>query len=141
MFLGFSKQKSAASACLFGRLLCEHLRNSGPDLGNTKFQTDNGSEFIGCFRKDRTRDGFERIIEGFGAKQKLIPPRARNYNSDVETVHGTIEDKFYDLENFENIKEFHQRVAGYQARYRKNNGRDANRRQLPRSRLGLRGGN
>ncbi len=76
MFLGFSNEKSAASACLFGRLLCEHLRNSGLDLNRTKFQTDNGSEFIGCFRQDRTRDGFERIVEGFGAKHKRIPPRA-----------------------------------------------------------------
>jgi len=56
MFLGFSNEKSAASACLFARLLCEHLRNCGLDLKNTKFQTDNGSEFIGCFRQDRTRD-------------------------------------------------------------------------------------
>ena len=58
MFLGFSNEKSATSACLFARLLCEHLRNCGLDLKKTKFQTDNGSEFIGCFRQDRTRDGF-----------------------------------------------------------------------------------
>ena len=117
MFLGFSNEKSAASACLFVRLLCEHFRNSGLKLNKTKFQTDNGSEFIGCFRQDRTRDGFERIVEGFGAKHKRIPPRAWSYNSDVETVHRTIEDEFYDLENFENIKDFHMRVASYQAWY------------------------
>jgi len=78
---------------------------------------DNGSEFIGCFRPDRTRDGFERIVEGFGAKHKRIPVRAWSYNSDVETVHRTIEDEFYDIENFESIKDFHQRVASYQANY------------------------
>jgi len=43
--------------------------------------------------------------------------RAWSYNSDVETVHRTIEDAFYDIENFESIKDFHQRVASYQARY------------------------
>jgi hypothetical protein len=32
-------------------------------------------------------------------------------------VHTTTEDDFYDLENFENIKDFHQRVASYQAGY------------------------
>ena len=32
-------------------------------------------------------------------------------------VHRTIEDEFYDLENFENIRDFHRCVAGYQAWY------------------------
>jgi len=117
MVLGFSREKSAAAACLFVRLLCEHLRDGGLDLKQTRFQTDNGSEFIGCFRQDRTRDGFERIVEGFGATHKRIPVRAWSYNSDVETVHRTIEDEFYDLETFESVKDFHQRVASYQAWY------------------------
>jgi hypothetical protein len=43
--------------------------------------------------------------------------RAWSYNSDVEMVHRTIEDEFYDLENFEGIKDFHQRAASYQAWY------------------------
>jgi len=66
---------------------------------------------------DGTRDGFERIVEGFGSKHKRIPVSAWSYNSDVEMVHRTIEDEFYDLENFEGIKDFHQRVASYQAWY------------------------
>lgn len=117
MFLAFSREKSATSACLFIRLLCEHLRQNGLDLKQTCFQTDNGSEFIGCFRQDRSRDGFEKIVEGFGATHKRIPVRAWSYNSDVETVHRTIEDEFYDIEPFESIKDFHQRVASYQAWY------------------------
>ena len=117
MFLGFANEKSAANACLFGQVLCEHLRSCGVDLNKTKFQTDNGSEFIGCFRQDRTRDGFEKVVEGFGSRHKRIPVRAWSYNSDVETVHSTIEDEFYDIENFEGIKDFHQRVASYQAWY------------------------
>ncbi len=32
-------------------------------------------------------------------------------------MHGTIEREFYDLENFEGVKDFHQRVASYQAWY------------------------
>ena len=117
MFLGFSREKSATSACLFIRLLCEHLRDKGLDLKQTRFQTDNGSEFIGCFRQDRSRDGFEKIVQGFGATHKRIPVRAWSYNSDVETVHRTIEDEFYDLETFESLQDFHQRVASYQAWY------------------------
>ena len=87
MFLGYSNEKSANSACLFARLICEHLRACGLNLKHTKFQTDNGSEFIGCFRQDRTRDGFEKVVQGFEAAPKRIPVRAWSYNSDVETVH------------------------------------------------------
>ncbi len=117
MFLGFANEKSAANACLFAQILCGHLKNCGLDMKKVKFQTDNGSEFIGCFRQDRTRDGFEKVVESFGSSHKRIPVRAWSYNSDVETVHRTIEDEFYDLENFESVKDFHQRVASYQAWY------------------------
>jgi len=117
MLLGFANEKSATNACLFAQILCGHLKNCSVDMKKVKFQTDNGSEFIGCFRQDRTRDGFGATVAGFNARHKRIPPRAFSYNSDVETVHGTIEREFYDLENFESIKDFHQRVASYQARY------------------------
>jgi transposase len=127
MFLGFANEKSASNACLFAQILCGHLKNCGVDMKKVKFQTDNGSEFIGCFRQDGTRDGFGATVAGFKAGHKRIPPRAFSYNSDVETVHGTIEREFYDLENFENIKDFYQRVASYQAWYnlaRQNSNKD-----------------
>jgi transposase len=117
MFLGFANQCTAYNACLFAQILCGHLENCGVDMKKLKLQTDNGKEFIGCFRQDRTRDGFEKTVEGFGSRHKRIPVRAWSYNSDVETVHRTIEDEFYDLENFEGIKDFHQRVASCQAYY------------------------
>jgi hypothetical protein len=117
MFLAFAKEKTAVNACLFVQVLCTHLRDCRVDMQNLKFQTDNGSEFIGCCRQDRTRDGFEKTVEAFGSRHKRIPVRAWSYNSDVETVHRTIEDEFYDLENFEGIRDFHQRAAGYQAWY------------------------
>ena len=117
MFLGFANQCTAYNACLFAQILCSPLNSCGIDMKKLKFQTDNGKEFRGCFRQDRTRDGFEKVVEGFGSTHKRIPVRAWSYNSDVETVHGTIEDEFYDLENFEGIKDFPRRVASYQAWY------------------------
>ena len=117
MFLGFANRRSAYNACLFARILCEHLTKCGVDMKELKIQTDNGTEFIGCVRQDKTRDGFEKVVEGFGGRHKRIPVRAWSYNSDVETVHRTIEDEFYDLENFESIEDFHQRAASYQAYY------------------------
>jgi len=117
MFLGYAREKSAYNACLFAQILCGHLKGCGVDLKDMKIQTDNGSEFIGCYRGDRTRDGIEKVAAGFGAIHKRIPVRAWSYNSDVETVHSTIETELFDLENFENIRDFHRRVASYQAWY------------------------
>ena len=116
-FLGYAKEKTAFNSCLFARIICSHLKSCGVDMSKLKFQTDNGSEFIGCFRDDRSRDGFEKVVKGFGCDHKRIPPRAWSYNSDVETVHSTIELEFFDLENFEGVRDFHQRVASYQAWY------------------------
>ncbi len=116
-FLGFANEKSASIACLFAQILSEHLKKCAVDMRKLKIQTDNGSKFIGCFRSDCSRDGFEKVVEGFGSRHKRIQPRAWSYNSDVETVHSTIETEFYDLENFEGIKDFHHRVASYQAWY------------------------
>jgi hypothetical protein len=117
MFLAFTKERTVVHACIFARILCDHLRSCGVDLSRVKFQTDNGSEFIGCFRQDRIRDGFEKTVEGFGCKHKRIPVQAWSYNSDVETVHRTIEDEFYDIENFESVQDSHPRAASYQACY------------------------
>jgi transposase len=127
MFLGFANEKSASNACLFAQILCGHLKKCGVDMKHLKVQTDNGSEFIGCFRQDKTRDGFEKVVEGFGSTHKRIPVKAWSYNSDVETVHSTIESEFYDLESFESIRDFHRRVASYQAWYnlvRENSNKD-----------------
>jgi transposase len=117
MFLGFAQEKTAANACLFARIIASHLKACGIDIKSLKFQTDNGSEFIGCTRQDGSRDGFEKTVTGLGAIHKRIPIKAWSYNSDVETVHSTIENEFYDLENFTSLKDFHQRVASYQAWY------------------------
>ena len=117
MYLGFANEDTAANACLFAQILCSHLKQCGVDMEKVKFQTDNGHEYIGCFRQDRSRDGFEATVSAFGSRHKRIPVKAWSYNSDVETVHRTIEDEFYDLENFESIRDFHRRVASYQAWY------------------------
>ncbi|MGA2093240.1 MAG: helix-turn-helix domain-containing protein [Sedimentisphaerales bacterium] len=127
MFLGFANEKSASNACLFAQILCQHLHKCGVDMNNLKIQTDNGMEFIGCFRQDKTRDGFEKVVEGFGSTHKRIPVKAWSYNCDVETVHSTIENEFYDMENFESIKDFHRRSDSYQTWYnivRENSNKD-----------------
>jgi transposase len=117
MFLGYAQEQTAANACLFASALCQHLQNCGVDPTGIRFQTDNGHEFIGCTRQDGSRDGFEKTVRGFGGIHKRIPIKAWSYNSDVETVHATIENEFFDLETFADLRDFHQRIASYQAWY------------------------
>jgi transposase len=117
MFLAYAHEKTAANACLFATVLAQHFQACGLPLRGLRFQTDNGSEFIGCSRQDGSRDGFGTTVEGFLAVHKRIPVRAWSYNSDVETVHRTIEDEFFDLENFRSPRDFLRRLATYQAWY------------------------
>jgi hypothetical protein len=47
----------------FVSLICQHLRDGGIDPQGIRFQTDNGSEFIGCTRQNGTRDGFGATVQ------------------------------------------------------------------------------
>jgi hypothetical protein len=117
MFLGYAREQTAVNACTFIRIILQHLRDCGIQVHGIKCQTDNGHEFIGCKRQDGRRDGFGPMAEAFGAIHKRIPIKAWSYNSDVETVHRTIEDEFFDLEDFSSPRDFLQRVGSYQAWY------------------------
>jgi len=114
MALGFAQENTSVAACAFAERLGRDLIACGIDLTKTVWQSDNGPEFKGCYRYDRTRDGLEKVIEGLGSRHRFIPPGAWSYNADVETVHGIIEPEFYDLENFEGPWDFFQRAWAYQ---------------------------
>jgi transposase len=116
-FLGYAREQTATNACLFATILGEHLQACGLDLTGMRFQSDNGHEFIGGRRDDGSRDGFGPSVEAFGAVHRRIPVKAWSYNSDVETVHRTIEDEFFDLETFRDDKDFLRRIATYLAWY------------------------
>jgi transposase len=116
-FLAYAREKTATNACLFATILGEHLRACGIEVAGLRFQSDNGSEFIGGQRNDGSRDGFGPTVEALGAVHRRIPVKAWSYNSDVETVHRTIEDEFFDLETFRDDKDFLRRIATYLAWY------------------------
>ncbi|HOK40738.1 MAG TPA: integrase core domain-containing protein [bacterium] len=52
-----------------------------------------------------------------GAQYVFIPPRMSNFNSDVESVHNTIENEFYDLEYFYSKYNFFSKISTYQFYY------------------------
>jgi len=63
------------------------------------FKLINGSEFSDADKYEKNK-GFVHSIKNMGVQHNFIPPCMSNFNSDVESVHNTIENEFYDLEYF-----------------------------------------
>ena len=93
-----------------------HLAACGVELSQVTIQTDWGSEYDGAAQSPK-ENGFIRTIESFGAQHRASPPGCPNANADVESVHATIEDEFFDLETFESREDFLQKVTTYQHWY------------------------
>ena len=89
LFWAFAEKRSAAASAVFAPRVQQHLSRCSVSLRDLVWQTDNGGEFKGDFPK------------ALGDSQHvLIPPAAHTYQSDVETVHRSEEDEFFDLEDF-----------------------------------------
>jgi hypothetical protein len=87
---------------LFGDRLLAHLAACGVQLEELTVQTDNGSEFGGAWNRRRTPPAFTRLVEQkYRCRlHRFNPPHRSTYNSDVEAVHGLMEQEFYHLEPF-----------------------------------------
>jgi transposase len=117
MLLGYGKEYSEQYSTIMTEKYLSHLKSYGIDLGEVTIQTDNGSEFGGGRSRNLNKTGFISSIEERGAKHKFIPPGMCNANADVESVHSTIEKEFFNLENFNNEKEFWWKIQQYQLFY------------------------
>ncbi len=115
LFIGYAHEKTLQNTTTFITLLLNHLRRY--NIVPKYIQTDNGTEFANT-RKPHEKTLFSRMVERFGSAHRLIPPRAKTYQSDVEVSHRLIEYEFYDcfdLPLSEKIKqEFLSATAEYQ---------------------------
>ena len=112
-FLGYAQERSLASSTLFARLLIQHLQDCGVDLAGCRFQTDNGSEFIGSVQA-RHDSAFTQAVQAVtGLLHQTIPPSAHTWQADVETVHRLIEDEFYEVESFSSRSDFLTKATTY----------------------------
>lgn len=112
-FLGYAEERTLAYATLFAEILLAHLQRCGVSLQGCRVQTDNGSEFIGSWNA-REASAFTRMIEAVpGLTHTTIPSAAHTWQADVETVHGLIEDEFYEVERFRSRQEFLAKAATY----------------------------
>jgi hypothetical protein len=102
IWLAFSAVNDSTYALLFGDRLLAHLAACGVKLEELTVQTDNGSEFGGAWNRRRTPPAFTRLVEQkYRCRQhRFNPPHRSTYNSDVEAVHGLMEQEFYHLEPF-----------------------------------------
>lgn len=111
--LAYAEERTLAYATLFAEILLAHLRRCGVDLTGCRVQTDNGSEFIGAWNA-REDSAFTRTVEAVpGLTHTTIPPAAHTWQADVETVHGLIEDEFYEVERFTSRQDFLAKAATY----------------------------
>ncbi|MDR2512852.1 MAG: hypothetical protein LBD01_03540 [Puniceicoccales bacterium] len=105
--------------------MTEHPEIQGVDPKLVEVRTDLGSEFDGDTVHFRL-EGFRGAIVAMGARHHFNPPARPNCNADVESVHATIENEFFDLENFSGCAHFMAAAGTYQHFYnfaRKNRSR------------------
>lgn len=118
LFLGFSDEYSELYSILFTSYYLDWLKSFDVDLDELIIQTDNGSEFGGGRQRHFKPGGFVDVIEGkYGAKHNYIPPSISNANADVESLHDTIEEEFFNLEQFESRNIFFIKAQMYQNFY------------------------
>jgi hypothetical protein len=80
-------EHSEINSIRFAQAILEHLKGYGINLHQITFQTDNGSEFIGCIFKKKP-SGFTELVE------KVYLARHQRI------FHARIEKEFYDIETF-----------------------------------------
>jgi len=115
-FISFSQELAGVYAELFGERIQRHLAECGIELKEVTWQSDNGSEFVGAWNA-KEASGFTKTIERGGSSHRTIPPGAHTYQSDVETVHNTIENEFYCIERFRSRRDFLEKASTYQLFY------------------------
>jgi len=116
IYLGYGKEYSQAYSILFLEKYLNILNAAGIKGDDLTIQTDNGSEFGGryrCLEKNK----FVEKVRSNGAEHRYIPPGMCNANADVESLHNTIEEELFDLENYSSNKMFMDKTSSYQLFY------------------------
>jgi transposase len=114
-FYAYANNNTSTNASLFARYVVAHLREYGIDPTQMRWQTDNGSEYIGkSMKRINRQSAFEKVLSEQGITHGRIPPRASYLQGDVETFHRICEDELYDIENYDNGVQFYGKAYAYQ---------------------------
>lgn len=114
-FLAYADERALCYATDFARRIIQHLQACGVDLADCRFQTDNGSEFIGAWNA-RHDSAFTKSVQSVkGLRHQTIPSGAHTWQSDVETAHKLIETEFYEVQPVRSRRDFLEQAAAYSA--------------------------
>ena len=114
-FVAYADERSLNYATDFAKILIAHFEGCGVDLEGTRFQTDNGSEFIGSWNA-KEDSAFTKAVQYTGQiTHKTIPPGAHTWQSDVETAHNLIEFEHYEVQPFTSRTDFIEQTQAYNA--------------------------
>lgn len=114
LFLGFGDELSELHAETMATYVLKNLIPNFP--GEITLQTDNGVEFSGTTRNPEGNH-FRKAIKALGAEHRYIPPGHCNANADVESIHATIEEEFFDLTKFTSREDFLKKAESYRLFY------------------------
>ena len=113
MFVGYAEECCLAYATLFAEIIIAHLKQCRVELNRSRFQTDNGSEFIGSWAAKEPSIFTKTVEAEKGLAHHTIPPGAHTYQADVETVHRLIEDEFFEIETFTSTRRLIDKATAY----------------------------
>lgn len=116
IYLGYGQEYSQTYSILFLENYFDKLKRAGIAGEEITIQTDNGSEFGGRYRYFE-RNKFIEEIKKHGANHQYIPPGMCNANADVESLHNTIEEELFDIEEYSSNDSFMKKTTGYQLFY------------------------
>jgi len=129
MFYSYAYEKTTTNVAVFTYLLGQHLEQCGVDLSLVTWQNDNGSEIIGAWNNQHGPTLYETILQKMKSQNVRIPPARKTYNSDVEGAHALIENEFYDIEDYQDLRDFLNKAftysvyCNYQRKFRYKRGR------------------
>lgn len=114
LFLGYADEISIEKST---KMLSYVLGKIAPGFpGKVIVQTDNGAEFSGTTRHYENNH-FTQTVHSYGAEHRYIPPGMCNANADVESIHDTIEEEFYNLTTFSSREDFLKKAESYRCFY------------------------
>ena len=114
VFLGYGDEISIEKATT---MLNHVLGKIAPYFpGEMRVQTDNGIEFSGTTRHYEN-NYFTQAVKAHGATHQYIRPGHCNANEDVESIHHTIEEEFYNLTRFSSREDFLRKAKSYRHFY------------------------
>ena len=114
LFLGYADEISREKAIVMLNHIIGKIAPYFP--GKIKVQTDNGTEFCGTTRSHH-KNYFTQAVEAHKGMHQYIPPGHCNANADVESIHHTIEEEFYNLTQFNSRKDFLKKAESYRHFY------------------------